>query len=128
MDRKTRRKSRRRPPSGPRWRLRSATGFHVHGGNRHAQAASMVIAPGDAEGDSRNRHRGSDQWLFVVAGRGVAILAGSRVPLAAGTLLLIGRGVRHEVRNTGRRPLRTLNLYVPPAYDRAGNELPRGRR
>jgi hypothetical protein len=30
----------------------------------------------------------------------------------ARTLLLIERGEAHEIRNTGRRPLRTLNFYV----------------
>jgi hypothetical protein len=35
---------------------------------------------------------------------------------------------RHEIRNTGRAPLRTLNFYVPPAYRKDGNELPRGRK
>jgi oxalate decarboxylase/phosphoglucose isomerase-like protein (cupin superfamily) len=43
-------------------------------------------------------------------------------------LLLIERGERHEITNTGRGLLRTLNVYVPPAYTRAGTELPRGRR
>jgi oxalate decarboxylase/phosphoglucose isomerase-like protein (cupin superfamily) len=47
--------------------------------------------------------------------------------LRAGTLLLIERGERHEIRNTGRALLRTLNWYVPPAYDRDGDELPPGR-
>ena len=35
------------------------------------------------------------------------------------------RGNRH--RNTGRGWLRTLNIYVPPAYSRRGDELPRAR-
>ena len=38
------------------------------------------------------------------------------MPLRAGTLVLIQRGDTHEIRNTGRAPLRTLNVYVPPAY------------
>jgi mannose-6-phosphate isomerase-like protein (cupin superfamily) len=88
----------------------------------------MVIAPGGAEGGPDNRHRGADQWLFVVAGTGVAIVAGRRHPLRAGTLVLIERGEKHEVRNTGRNLLRTLNLYVPPAYRRDETELPAGRR
>jgi mannose-6-phosphate isomerase-like protein (cupin superfamily) len=53
---------------------------------------------------------------------------GRRVRLRAGSLVLIERGDRHEIRNTGRTPLRTLNIYVPPAYTKSGNELPRGRR
>jgi hypothetical protein len=34
----------------------------------------------------------------------------------------------HEIRNTGRRPLETLNLYVPPAYTSKGDPLPRGKK
>ena len=52
---------------------------------------------------------------------------GKRIPLRAGTLLLIERRDRHEVKNTGRGWLRTLNVYVPPAYTRGGEELARGR-
>jgi mannose-6-phosphate isomerase-like protein (cupin superfamily) len=107
--------------------LRFGRGFRVAFGNRRAQAAEMVIAPGDAEGDPHNRHRGADQWLFVVSGSGVAEVNGRRHALRRGVLLLIEHGDRHEIRNTGRRPLRTLNLYSPPAYTAAGEELPRAR-
>jgi mannose-6-phosphate isomerase-like protein (cupin superfamily) len=96
-------------------------------GNRRAQAAEMVIAPGNAEGGPRNRHRGADQWLFVVAGEGTATVGRRPQRLRPGTLLLIARGTRHEVRNTGRAPLRTLNIYVPPAYRSDGTPLARGR-
>jgi hypothetical protein len=50
--------------------LRFGKGFRVALGNRRCQAAEMVIPPGDAEGGPNNRHRGADQWLFVVAARG----------------------------------------------------------
>jgi oxalate decarboxylase/phosphoglucose isomerase-like protein (cupin superfamily) len=40
---------------------------------------------------------------------------------------LIEHGDAHEIRNTGRGPLRTLNLYSPPAYRADGRELPAGR-
>jgi mannose-6-phosphate isomerase-like protein (cupin superfamily) len=103
-------------------------GFRVAFGNRRAQAAEMVIPPGEAEGDPRNRHRGADQWLYVIAGTGRALVNGRRYRLRAGSLLLIEKGDRHEVRNTGRGLLKTLNLYVPPAYRKDGEELPRGRR
>jgi mannose-6-phosphate isomerase-like protein (cupin superfamily) len=86
----------------------------------------MVIAPGDSEGGPGNRHSGADQWLFVVSGTGSATIDGHVTPLREGTLLLIARGVEHEVKNTGRAPLRTLNVYVPPAYTKRGDELPRG--
>ena len=108
--------------------LKFGAGFRVSFGNRRAQAAEMVLAPGDAEGDAENRHRGADQWLFVVSGEGVAKINGKCYPLRSGTLMVIERGDRHEIRNTGADLLRTLNVYVPPAYDSKGDELPAGRR
>jgi mannose-6-phosphate isomerase-like protein (cupin superfamily) len=107
--------------------LRFGQGFRVALTNRRAQAAEMTLGPGECEGGPDNRHRGADQWLFVVSGTGSAVVNGKRYPLRAGTLLLIERGDTHEIRNTGRGPLRTLNVYVPPAYTSAGEELPRGR-
>jgi mannose-6-phosphate isomerase-like protein (cupin superfamily) len=107
--------------------LKFGKGFRVAISNARAQAAEMVIPPGDAEGGADNRHRGADQWLYVLAGTGTARVNDRRVSLRAGTLLLIERGDRHEVRNTGRGLLRTLNWYVPPAYDRDGDELPPGK-
>jgi mannose-6-phosphate isomerase-like protein (cupin superfamily) len=121
---------RERRAEGPlrRKHLRFGEGFRVAAGNRRSQAAEMVIPPGDAEGDSRNRHRGADQWLFVLSGTGRALVNGKRYRLAAGSLMLIEHGERHEVRNTGRGLLRTLNFYVPPAYKADGKPLPRGRK
>ena len=97
-------------------------------GNSGSQAAEMVISPGESEGDERNRHRGADQWLFVVDGRGEALVKNRRYKLVPGSLILIERGERHEIKNVGRTLLRTLNFYVPPAYTKRGDELPRGKR
>lgn len=103
--------------------------FAVLLSNEHAQAAEMALAPGQTEGGSDNRHRGADQWLFVVSGVGRATINGRKYPLRAGTLLLIERGDKHQIDNTSRRQrLQTLNLYVPPAYTAAGDELPAGRK
>ncbi len=107
--------------------LRFGAGFSVALGNARGQAATMVIAPGDCEGGPDNRHRGADQWLYVVSGTGVAVLGGRAHRLTAGSIVLIERGTTHEIRNTGRTPLKTLNVYVPPAYRSDGEELPRGR-
>jgi mannose-6-phosphate isomerase-like protein (cupin superfamily) len=104
--------------------LRFGKGFRVALSNARSQAAEMVIAPGDGEGGPHNRHRGADQWLFVVAGTGSARVNGKRHPLRAGSLLLIERADEHEIKATGREPLRTLNFYVPPAYTARGEERP----
>jgi mannose-6-phosphate isomerase-like protein (cupin superfamily) len=107
--------------------LRFGEGFRVLFGNRRAQAAEMVIPPGDAEGSPRNRHQGADQWLFVIAGTGTALVNGRRHALRAGKLMLIEHGDRHEIKNTGRGLLRTLNFYAPPAFRKSGDELPAGK-
>jgi mannose-6-phosphate isomerase-like protein (cupin superfamily) len=111
-----------------RKRLRFGEGFRVAVGNRRSQAAEMVIRAGGSEGGPKNRHRGADQWLYVVAGRGQAKVNGRCYPLSEGTLLLIERGDDHEVKNTGRAMLRTLNFYSPPAYRKGGKELPAAHR
>jgi mannose-6-phosphate isomerase-like protein (cupin superfamily) len=107
--------------------LQFGSGFKVLLGDEHSQAAQMTLGPGDTEGGPDNRHRGADQLLFVVSGTGEAVVNGKKVPLRTGTLVLIRRGDTHEIRNTGRRPLKTLNVYVPPAYTPAGNERPAAR-
>jgi len=108
--------------------LRFGRGFRVVLGNRRSQAAEMVLKPGKAEGDRDNRHRGADQWLFVESGVGVATVNKRKYALKPGSLLLIEKGDEHEILNNGRGLLRTLNFYVPPAYDAEGDELPRGKR
>lgn len=87
----------------------------------------MTIAPGDAEGGPKNRHRAVDQWPYVLSGAGVALVNGKRSVLKARTLFFIGRKDRHEIKCIGRAPLRTLNFYVPPGYTKGGEELPRAK-
>ena len=107
--------------------LQFGQGFRIVLGDAHSQAAQMTLAPGETEGGPHNRHRGADQWLFVVSGAGVAVVGGERVELRAGMLVLIARGEAHEIRNTGDEPLRTLNVYVPPAYTEEGDERTAGK-
>lgn len=107
--------------------LQFGRGFRVVMGDEHSQAAQMTLNPGESEGGPDNRHRGADQWLYVASGEGVALVEGKRVELRGGSLVLIERGEAHEIRNVGAEPLRTLNIYVPPAYTPGGNELAAGR-
>src|SRR3954465_11849614 len=102
--------------------LQFGNGFRVVLGDRHSQAAQMTLGPGETEGGPDNRHKGADQWLYVISGSGAAVVNGERVERRQGTLMLIQRGETHEVRNTGQTPLKTLNVYVPPAYTDEGEE------
>lgn len=99
-----------------RVQIQFSEGFDVVAGNQRAQAAVMVLDPGDATGGPDNRHPGSDQWLYIVSGEGAAIIEGKQHELKQGTLVLIECGESHEIRNTGAQPLETINFYIPPAY------------
>jgi mannose-6-phosphate isomerase-like protein (cupin superfamily) len=97
--------------------IRSPEGFfEVVAETDRSQAATMVLGPGESTGGSDNRHPKSDQWLYVLSGRGKAVVEGRETELAPGSLLLIEAGERHEVVNTGKQPLETVNFYAPPAY------------
>jgi hypothetical protein len=72
--------------------LRFGQGFKVIIGNRRVQAAQMVIAPAGKEGDPGTGTAGADQWLFVLSGRGTALVKSRRIDLKVGSLLLIERG------------------------------------
>lgn len=101
-------------------------GFRVLTGDKHSQAAAMTIMPGGKEGGPDNRHAGADQWLYVESGAGVAVIDEHAYPLEPGSLVLIQRGEAHEIRNTGTADLKTLNIYVPPAFDEQGRESAAG--
>jgi mannose-6-phosphate isomerase-like protein (cupin superfamily) len=102
-------------------------GFRVLARNRTSQVTEMTLPPGTSEGGPTNSHRGSSQWLYIHAGKGKAIVAGKHYSLKAKTLILIKPREVHEIRNTGRTLLKTLNFYVPPAYSQNGKTLPAGR-
>jgi mannose-6-phosphate isomerase-like protein (cupin superfamily) len=94
-----------------------ATGFFkVVGGTARSQGATMILRPGQSTGGADNVHEQSDQWLYVVSGRGRATVDGRDVTLDAGALLLIEAGETHEISNTGTTPLMTISVYTPPVY------------
>ena len=64
----------------------------------------MILAPGETEGGSDNRHRSSDQWVYVVSGTGRAIVKGKRYLLRAGTLLLIEQGEHTKFETLAEAP------------------------
>jgi len=91
--------------------------FRVLGSSDSAQAAMMVLRPGQSTGEKQNEHPRAEQWLYVVSGGGRARVGRRSVKLKAGSLLLVERDEEHQVENTGRgKPLVTINFYVPPAY------------
>ena len=88
------------------------------------QAAVMSLKRGESSSDDvENEHPLAEQWLFVISGTGTAKVGRQRLRLSAGSLLPIPRNAPHQITNTGRRDLLTLNFYSPPAYTKAGDVL-----
>jgi len=96
--------------------IRPKSFFTVLEGTSRSQVAEMVLSVGQSTGGSDNVHAESDQWLYVVSGQGKAIIEGKTVKIKSGNLLLIEAGETHEIINEGEKPLKTFNIYAPPAY------------
>ena len=95
--------------------------FKVLHGTSDAQIAMMTLKPGQSTADEPvNEHPRCEQWMFILSGSGRAIVGKRRATLTANSLLLIEKGEAHRITNTGRSPMVTLNLYVPPAYTKSG--------
>lgn len=103
--------------------------FELIARTRELQAAVMTLRPGGTSDEQpSNEHRRSEQWVLVIAGTGEASVGKSReqlrkVKLEPNSLLLIEKGELHQIKNTGRANLRTINFYAPPAYDSKGEPL-----
>lgn len=96
--------------------LKPASGFDVVLKTPRSEAATMVLDIGESTGGPDNNHPKSDQWMFVTEGAGEIIIEGKTTELKPGRLVLIEAGETHEVKNTGKIYLKTLNVYAPCAY------------
>jgi mannose-6-phosphate isomerase-like protein (cupin superfamily) len=99
--------------------LQFGQGFRVVLGDSRSQAAQMTLAPGQTEGVRMTATRARTSGSTSSAEPARRVWRASTSSCA--------RGEAHEIRNTGDEPLKTLNVYVPPAYTDDGDELPAGR-
>ena len=79
--------------------------------NEHSQLVLMSVEPGDDIGEEAHD---VDQVLVFVAGEGESVLDGERGRVAAGTLVSVPAGTRHNFINTGTSPLKLYTIYAPP--------------
>jgi mannose-6-phosphate isomerase-like protein (cupin superfamily) len=96
------------------------TFFRVVADTRSLQAATMVLQPGQTSGEPSNEHPRSEQWLFVVSEHGRVVANKRSTAIRTNSLVVIERDEVHQIKNTGKQPLVTINFYVPPAYTKRG--------
>ncbi len=58
-------------------------------------------------------HPNVEQLIFIVDGRGKAVLPGAESPLGPGDVVVVPPGTRHDVVNVGSGPLRIYTIYAP---------------
>lgn len=80
----------------------------------HLQLVAMALKPGQAIGEEV--HPDTDQFIRVEKGHGRAVLEGESRKIGDDDAVLVPAGVRHDILNTGDKPLRLYTLYAPPHH------------
>ena len=81
----------------------------------HLQLVLMSLNPGEDIGEEV--HQGVDQFFRVESGTGEIHIDGRVTKVASEFAILVPAGARHNLVNTGTRPLKVYTLYAPPEHE-----------
>jgi mannose-6-phosphate isomerase-like protein (cupin superfamily) len=81
---------------------------------RQLQLVLMSIAPGDEIGEEVHPDR--DQFFRVEKGTGEVWIDGRRTKIKSDIGIVVPAGARHNIKNTGEKPLKLYTLYGPPEH------------
>ncbi len=81
---------------------------------KHLQLVLMTLQPGEEIGSEV--HDGIDQFFRFEEGTGVVDIDGVENHVGDGSGVVVPSGARHNVRNTGDRPLKLYTIYGPPEH------------
>jgi mannose-6-phosphate isomerase-like protein (cupin superfamily) len=80
----------------------------------HLQLVLMSIEPGSEIGEEVHEDR--DQFFRIEKGKGEVWINGHRTKIESDTAIVVPAGARHNVKNTGREPLKLYTIYGPPEH------------
>ena len=81
---------------------------------QHLQLVLMALTPGqDIGSDTHTTH---DQFFRIEQGRGEIVIDGAAASVKGGDGITVPAGARHNLKNTGDKPLRLYTLYGPPNH------------
>jgi mannose-6-phosphate isomerase-like protein (cupin superfamily) len=80
----------------------------------HLQLVLMTLQPGDEIGSEIHDDR--DQFFRVEEGEGMIDIDGVANQVRDDFAVIVPAGARHNVRNTGDKPLRLYTLYAAPEH------------
>ncbi len=80
---------------------------------KNMQLVLMCLKPGEEIGEEVHE---LDQFIRVEKGDGMAYLNGHAHPLHDGSAVVIPKGTKHNILNTGEEDLKLYTLYAPPEH------------
>ena len=80
---------------------------------KHCQLVLMALKPKEEIGAEVHQ---LDQFFRVEEGSGEAVLDGVRTAIQAGFGIVVPAGAKHNIINTGSRPLKLYTIYSPPNH------------
>jgi len=63
-------------------------------------------------------HHKTTQFIRIESGTGTALLNDEKIKLTHNSTLIIPPGIKHNIINTGKDPLKLYSIYTPPEHDR----------
>jgi len=81
---------------------------------QHMQLVVMSLQSGEELGEEV--HATTDQYFRVEEGKGKIWLAGDETTIESDMAIVVPAGVRHNIKNTGHKPLKLYTLYAPPQH------------
>ena len=81
---------------------------------RKLQLVLMAIEPGEEIGEEVHPDR--DQFFRIEKGKGEAWIDGHKTKIEGDFAIVVPAGARHNIKNTGEKPLKLYTLYGPPEH------------
>jgi mannose-6-phosphate isomerase-like protein (cupin superfamily) len=81
---------------------------------KHLQLVLMTLRPGEEIGEEVHEDR--DQFFRIEDGAGTVVIDGARHAVEDDDAIVVPAGARHNVINTGAKPLKLYTLYGPPEH------------
>ena len=81
---------------------------------KHLQLVLMTLRPGEEIGEEVHEDR--DQFFRIESGSGEVRIDGVRSTIKDDDAIIVPAGARHNIVNTGGKPLQLYTLYGPPEH------------
>ena len=81
---------------------------------KHLQLVLMTLKPGEEIGEEVHDDR--DHFFRIEEGHGEIRIDGTANVVEADFAVIVPAGARHNVVNTGKKPLRLYTIYGPPEH------------